>query len=140
MVHRAGPHDARASTGFAPVPAGDYRASIVGAAIGDVSRASSYGRCLTLTWQIEAGPFGNRLISQRLNLWAENMQNLDKVIAIANAQFAAIRAATGRLVPRDVDELCNIACRIKVGIASDPAGQYAQRNEVRAVRAAGMPV
>jgi len=139
MAHRAGLHHARGRAPAEPelVPSGDYRARIVDAVIERVSRTSDFGRCLKLTWQIEAGPFDNRLVRQRLSLWAENMSNLDKVIAIANAQFAAIRAATGRLVPQDVDELRDIACRIRVGIRSDPSGRHGPRNEVRAVRAVG---
>ncbi|QQM31709.1 DUF669 domain-containing protein [Martelella lutilitoris] len=138
MVQIAGHYDehAEASTGFDPVPFGDYRAKIIESGIEDISRNNDRGRCLQLTWQIEGGEYNGRLVWQRLNMWAENMNNLDKVRNIANSQFAAIREATGKTSPRDSEELHFITCTIKVKVQKDPNGQFPDRNEITAVKPA----
>ena len=137
MVDIAGTYDDQAEpSSFDPVPNGDYRAKIIETDIDDVSKSSDKGRCLKLTWQIETGPHDGRLVWQRLNLWAENMNNLDKVIQIANSQFAAIRQATGKLSPRDTSELEHIPCMISVTIRRDTNGQYADQNEIKNVKPA----
>jgi hypothetical protein len=128
---------AEASAGFDPVPFDDYRAKIIEADVEDVSKNNSYGKCLKLTWQIETGPYDGRLVWQRLNLWAEGMKNIDKVISIANSQFASIREATGKLTPQDTDELLHIPCMIKVAIKTDPSGQYGPQNEIKSVKPVG---
>lgn len=139
MVQIANSYDpnAEASSGFEPIPFGDYRAKIVEADVEDVSKNNSFGKCLKMTWQIETGPYDGRLVWQRLNLWAEGMNNIDKVISIANSQFAAIREATGKLTPQDTDELLHIPCMIKVAIKNDPSGQYGPQNEIKSVKPAG---
>jgi len=136
MANIANTYDpnAEATSTFEPVPAGEYRANIIEAEIEDVSKRDNKGRCLKLTWKLETGPYDGRLIWQRLNLWAENMNNLDKVINIANSQFAAIREATGRSAPQDTDELLHIPCIIKLSVRHDPSGQYEPQNEVRSVK------
>ena len=138
MVQIAGHYDehAEASTGFDPVPFGDYHAKIIESGIEDISRNNDRGRCLQLTWQIEGGEYNGRLVWQRLNMWAENMNNLDKVRNIANSQFAAIREATGKTSPRDSEERHFITCTIKVKVQKDPNGQFPDRNEITAVKPA----
>jgi len=142
MVNIAGSYDeqAEAQGEFEPIPAGDYRAKIIEASIEDVSKKDNKGRCLKLTWQIEGGPNDNRLVWQRLNLWGENMNNIDKVISIANSQFAAIRQACGKPIVQDTDELLHIPCTIRVKLKNDP--QYEPSNEVgnvKAVAGTGQP-
>ncbi len=61
------------------------------------------------------------------------MNNISKVIEIANAQFASVRHATGRISVRNTDELLHIPCMIRVTVKKDPNGQYADQNEVRGV-------
>ena len=101
---------------FAPkgsgVPAGTYRASIVEACI---ESAGCTGRWLCLTWQVLDGPEEGGLVMQRLHMYAEGISGLDKVVSEANAQFAAIRHATGVTIVRDTDELHGIPCSIVVG-------------------------
>lgn len=129
---------AEPSGDFSPIPAGTYRARIDEASIEDISRRDNKGRCLKLTWKVETGPHDGRLVWQRLNMWAENMTNLDKVISIANSQFAAIRQAVGKTIVNNTDELLHIPCDIYVTIRED-AG-HAPQNEVKSVKAAGNPV
>ncbi len=139
MVDISGAYDqnAEAQTSFDPLPAGEYRAKIIEAEIEDISKTSNKGRCLKLTWQIETGQYNDRLVWQRLNMWGENMSNLDKVISIAQSQFAAIRHATGKLTPQNTNELLHIPCTIKVIIKTDPSGQYDPQNEIKAVKVVG---
>lgn len=129
---------AEPSGDFSPIPAGTYRARIEEASIEDISKKDNKGRCLKLTWKVETGPHDGRLVWQRLNMWAENMNNLDKVISIANSQFAAIRQAVGKTIVNNTDELLQIPCDIYVTVV-ESAG-YAPQNEVKSVKAAGNPV
>lgn len=140
MVNIAGSYDENAepSGDFEPLPAGTYRARIIETAIEDVSRQNNFGRCLKLTWQVETGPYDGRLVWQRINMWAENMTNNDKVISIANSQFAAIRQATGKIIVNDSDELLQIPCDIYVALKVQE-GRNPQ-NEVKSVKPAGNPV
>lgn len=140
MVNIAGSYDENAepSGDFSPIPAGTYRARIEEASIEDISKKDNKGRCLKLTWKVETGPHDGRLVWQRLNMWAENMNNLDKVISIANSQFAAIRQAVGKTIVNNTDELLQIPCDIYVTVV-ESAG-YAPQNEVKSVKPAGNPV
>jgi hypothetical protein len=137
MVQIAGHYDQNAepsSGDFDPIPAGEYLAMIEQAEIAEISSRKEKGRCLVLTWKITGEHYAGRLIWQRLNMWAENMNNLDKVISIANSQFAAVREATGKLNVADTDELLQIPCIIKVKVV--PAkDQYPAKNEVTNVKA-----
>lgn len=136
MANISGSYDqnAEASADFAPIPNNNYRAKIIESSIEDISKNSNKGRCLKLTWQVETGAYDGRLVWQRLNMWPENMDNMDKVITIANSQFASIRQATGKLTPQDSSELHHIACDIYVGL-SKPQPGYNQQNEVKSVKA-----
>jgi hypothetical protein len=139
MVQIAGHYDQNAepsSGDFDPIPAGEYLAIIEQSEIAEISSKSEKGRCLVLTWKVQGSTHDGRLIWQRLNMWAENMNNLEKVISIANSQFAAVREATGKLNVADTDELLQIPCIIKVKVKTDPNGQYAPQNEVTSVKPA----
>jgi hypothetical protein len=137
MANIAGSYDEQAepSGDFAPIPVGTYRMKIIESDVEDISKKDSKGRCLKLTWQIETGAHDGRLVWQRLNMWAENMgPNTDKVIQIANSQFASIRQATGKIAPQDSSELHHIPCEVYVGL-SKPQEGYNQQNEVKSVKA-----
>ncbi len=116
---------------FDRIPAGTYQAAIVESEIVDISDREDKGRCLKLTWKLMGGDFEGRLFWQRIYLYAANMSNLDKVISIANSQFAAVRQATGKVAPRNSDELHNIPCMITIG----PQKNDANYDEVKSVRA-----
>jgi hypothetical protein len=137
MANIAGSYNEQAepSGDFSPIPAGTYRMKIIESDVEDISRKDNKGRCLKLTWQVETGPHDGRLVWQRLNMWAENMgPNTDKVIQIANSQFASIRQATGKIAPQDSSELHHIPCEAYVGL-SKPQEGYNQQNEVKSVKA-----
>lgn len=135
MVDIAGYYDESAEPqgDFSPIPAGAYAAEIVESEIEDVSRRSNKGRCLKLTWRVADGEFANRLLWQRLNMWAENMDNLEKVLSIANQQFASIRQATGVMAPKNTEELHFRPCMLRVVVKTDPSGQYGPQNEIKGV-------
>lgn len=114
-----------------PVPAGDYRAMIVESEIVDTKAGD--GRYLKLTWKVEGGEHDGRLIWQNLNLWNKNT----KAVEIAQRDLSAICHATGKLNVQDSDELAHIACLIRVSVRTDPNGNYAPQNEVKAVKPVG---
>lgn len=138
MANIAGSYDenAEASADFSPIPTNSYRMKIIESAVEDISKKDNKGRCLKLTWQVETGAYDGRLVWQRINMWAENMgPNTEKVIQIANSQFASIRQATGKIAPQDSSELHHIACEVYVGL-SKPQPGYNPQNEVKSVKAA----
>jgi hypothetical protein len=148
MVDIAGSYDpnAEATGEFEPLPAGEYRAKIIESDVEDISKTNNFGRCLKLTWQIETGPYDGRLVWDRISLWAENMIGkkgedagkdiTQKVLSIANSQFAAIRSATGRMAPQRTEELHDIPCTIKLAVQPGN-GNYGPSNAVRAVKPVG---
>lgn len=135
MANIAGSYDQNAEPqgDFSPIPAGDYRAVIEDSDIENISPKQAKGRCMKLAWKVDGGEFNGRLVWQRLNLWPENMNNMDKVVNIANGQFASIRAATGIPAPNDTKDLHHRPCIIRVALVSDPNGKYADKNEVKNV-------
>lgn len=137
MADIAGTYDpnAEAAQDFDVIPAGEYKAEIIESEIEDISRQSDKGRCLKLVWSILDGEFKGRLVWQRLNMWPENMSNMDKVTSIAQSQFASVRQATGKNIVQDSEELHHIPCVIKVGIRKDKNGVYNDQNEVKNVKA-----
>lgn len=140
MANIAGSYDPNAEPNgdFSPIPAGNYRAKIIESEIEAISKRSDKGRCLKLTWQVETGAYDGRLVWQRLNMWAADMgPNTDKVITIANSQFASIRTATGKLAPQDSSELHHIPCEIYVGLTKTTPEYPTPQNEVKSVKAIG---
>lgn len=121
--------DAAPNAGFEPLPAGDYTGKIIDAEIVNISKNNDYGRCLKLTWEIQDDDYNGRLLFDRINLWPEGMNNLNKVIQIANSRFAAIREALGVGAVVETDELLQIPCRLSVNIKNDP--QYGASNHIK---------
>jgi len=117
------------NAGFEPLPAGDYTGKIIDAEIVNISKNNDYGRCLKLTWEIQDDDYNGRLLFDRINLWPEKMNNIEKVIQIANSRFAAIREVlcVGAVV--ETDELLQIPCRLAVNIKNDP--QYGASNYIK---------
>lgn len=135
MANIAGSYDpnAEASQFDRLPPFQNQRAKIIDSDIIPISDRENKGRCLNLTWQIETGPLDGRLFWQRLNLWPENMDNMDKVQQIANSQFAAIREATGKMTPQDSSELHHIPCLVSYG----PQRKNPDYDEVKSVKPVG---
>lgn len=136
MVDLVGAYDAsaEASTGFEPLPPGQYVARIVDAKRNPISRRNDNGDCLNLTWKVDGGEHDGRLFWQRINLWLRG-SNEAKVREIANAQFAAVREATGVPMPKSTDELLERPCLVTLKIKRYPG--YPERNEVTSVKPVG---
>lgn len=133
MANIAGSYDPNAEVSqFDRLPAfTDQRAKIIESEIIPVSEKEDKGKCLNLTWQIETGPLDGRLFWQRINMWAANMgPNTDKVMSIAQSDFAAIRHATGKLTPQDSSELHHIPCLVSYG----PQKKNPDYDEVKSVK------
>lgn len=130
MVNLANSYDANA-TSDAPVSTGEHKAEIVESDIVPVSKQYPMGDCLILTWKIMEGPDAGKLIWQRLNLYFTG-RNAQKVVEIANVQFAGVRQATGVPTPQDSAELHNRPCRIVVGPQSN-APEYQDVKRVKAL-------
>ena len=140
MANIAGSYDqaAEPSASMDAIPAGTYRAQVIESELADISKNRDIGGCLVLCWKIEGGEYNGRLLWQRLNMFATNaMNNHQKVIDIANQQFASIRHATGKLNVTDSTELHYIPCDIRVAVETDPNGQYAPSNKIKGVNKVG---
>lgn len=122
---------------FGPIPAGIYTMRIISAERRPVSKTRDCGDHLNITWKVEGGDFDGRLVWQTINLWWERShESYDKVIKIANSQFAMIREATGVHMPKNTDELLERPCKCHVKIKAG-TGNYQDRNEVWKVEALG---
>jgi|GEM_PF-1692822 len=139
MVDLAGEYDEQAkpsSNNFDPLPAGDYVAELVNVDREPISKANDKGDCLAMTWKVRDGEFAGRLFWQRINLWWDAPEKTPgKVREIANAEFAAIREATGIKMPKSTDEILERACLVRLKTKADPG--YNPRNEVVSVKPVG---
>lgn len=134
MANISGAYDPNAEPGgdLDPIPAGKYKAEITESDVEPISKQNNKGQCLKLVWKVCDGEqFAGRLIWQRLNLWPENMNNQDKVVSIANGQFASIRKACGVEMPNDSTELHHRPCMVSVKIKKQEG--YNDQNEVSSV-------
>lgn len=129
MVNLANSYDATA-TADVPVSTGEHKAEIIESDIQPVSKQNPMGDCLVLTWKIMEGPDAGKLIWQRLNLYFAG-NNAQKVVEIANSQFAGVRQATDVPTPQDSSELHNRPCIIVVG----PQKNSPEYQEVKRVKA-----
>jgi hypothetical protein len=96
------------SSDFDPIPAGKYLALVTESAM--KPNKAGTGRFLQLTFQIQDGPYKNRLLWARLNLENPNAM----AVQIARAELSAICRATGVLAPNDSLELHNLPLVIHV--------------------------
>jgi hypothetical protein len=108
--------------GFEPLPAGSYIAMITDSEI-KATKAGT-GTILSLTHTVVDGPHANKKIFARLNVGNPNAT----AQKIGQEQFAAVRAATGVLQPRDTGELHGKPMKIKVKIRKDET--YGDSNEI----------
>jgi len=111
------------SSSFDPIPAGWYQAIISNSEM--KATRDGYGEYLSLTLQIIAGQYENRLVFARLNLKNAN----DKAVDIARKDLAAICRAVGVMSPQSSEELHDKPLMIKVKVR--PAqGEYDASNDV----------
>jgi hypothetical protein len=110
------------NAGFDPIPAGTYEVVIIGSKVKPTK--SGTGKFIELAMQVLNGPYQNRQLWDRLNLWNDN----DKAVQIARGTMSAICRAVGVLTPGDTSELHNrpLCCTVKV----KPDQNGNPRNEV----------
>jgi hypothetical protein len=98
------------STGFDPLPAGDYLLVITDSESKPTKAGT--GSYLALTLEVVEGQFQGRKLFHNLNLENPNQQAVD----IARAELSAICRAVGVPTPQDSCELHNLPMRVKVGL------------------------
>lgn len=109
--------------GFEPIPAGEYDVIIIDSKMKPTK--ANTGRYLELTLQVLNGPFQNRQLWDRLNLFNPN----EKAVQIAKGTLSAICRAVGVMTPKDSAELHNRPLRCRVVGTKDQNGNPS--NEVK---------
>jgi hypothetical protein len=115
--------------GFEPLPAGEYEVIIIDSKMKPTK--ANTGRYLELTLQVLNGPFQNRQLWDRLNLFNPN----DKAVQIAKGTLSAICRAIGVMTPKDSAELHNRPLRCRVVVTKDDKGNPS--NEVKGYKPRG---
>jgi len=110
------------SSGFEPLPAGEYRVCIVESEIKPTKAGT--GQLINLTLQVLDGQFQNRKIFERINWVNPNPQAQQ----IGRGTLSAICRAVGILTPADTAQLHNRPMRAKVKVVHDK--EYGDKNEV----------
>ena len=101
--------DAEPSSGYTPLPAGDYTLEIVESDYAANSKGT--GMLLKLKCQVVGGDHDGRPYYINLSLEHENSTAQD----IGQRDFAALRRSVGVLNPDDTEELHNRAFPVKIG-------------------------
>lgn len=109
------------------LPAGWYNCQIVGSEIKPTAKGGAY---LQLDLQVLDGQYAGRRIFDRLNIKNEN----PTAVEIAYRRLSAYCHAVGVLKVEDSQQLHGIPLKVRVTVRTDPSGQYAPSNEVRAVK------
>ena len=112
--------------GFDVLPAGEYEVCIVSSVV-EPTKAGD-GKFLKLELQVLNGPFQNRKVFDRLNLWNPSQQ----AVTIAQGTLSAICRAVGVLTPQDSSDLHNKPLRCKVVVKKSE--EYGESNEVKAYK------
>ena len=102
--------DAEPSSGYTPLPAGEYQMEIVESDY--VPTAKGTGMILKCKAQIVGGEFDQRPFYINYNLENDNEQ----AVEIGQRDFAGLRRATGVLNPQDTDELRFKTFSVKIGV------------------------
>jgi Protein of unknown function (DUF669) len=110
---------------FAPIPAGDYVAAVIGDEIKRTKAGD--GEYLQFCWEIVDGAHKGRRLWSRLNLWNKN----ETAVKIAKSEMKSIANATGIARPKDSAEFRDKLAVIKVVLEErdDKAGEF--RNEIK---------
>lgn len=124
MANLNGMYNPEAEPNSSPdkLPSGEYLAQIVES---DMKPTRSGGEYLELTYEVIEGEFKGRRHWERLNL----VNASDKVVEIANRQFASIREVTGVMNPRTSEELHYKPHVIRIQF--DAAGTTDRKGNVR---------
>ena len=113
-------------TSFEPIPAGEYTAMITDSELKDTKNGT--GKYLQLSFQILDGPYKNRIVFDRLNIFNVNPTAQE----IGQRALSALCHATGVLQVSDSAQLHNIPVIIKVAVR--PSDQYGDSNEVKSYK------
>lgn len=105
------------STGFDPLPEGEYVVSICDSKVGP-TKTDAASEMITLQYVVLDGKLKNRKLFDRFNTKNKSKQAQD----IGRAQFKNLRTAIGRLNPRDTIELHGVPFRIFVKCKSGNQG------------------
>jgi hypothetical protein len=116
-----------ASSPMDAVPTDWYPCLVSGTEIKETKTGT--GKYLMLTLDIIDGPFKNRKLFDRLNLWNRNQQAVD----IANKTMTAICQSVGIIQPRNHEEFRGKRLMAKAVKTNDP--QYGEGNEVKGYKA-----
>lgn len=121
--------DMPASTASDPIPAGWYTAQIVSAELCDTKAGT--GQYVKVRYDVTGPEHQGRVVFGNLNIRNPN----PKAEEIGRQQLGEIMSAIGLRQVQDTDELIGGQLQIKVAIRTDPTGQYAPQNEVKAFKA-----
>lgn len=102
--------DAEPSSGYTPLPAGEYQMEIVESDY--VATSKGTGMILKCKAQIVGGEYADRPFYINYNLEHQD----DQTQEIGQRDFAGLRRATGVLSPSDTSELHFKPFRVKIGI------------------------
>lgn len=102
--------DAEPSSGYTPLPAGEYQMEIVESDY--VATSKGTGMILKCKAQIVGGEYADRPFYINYNLENQN----DTAQEIGQRDFAGLRRATGVLSPSDTSELHFLPFRVKIGV------------------------
>jgi hypothetical protein len=117
------------SPDFEPIPKGSYVASITEAKVGPLK--SGKGQAVSLTWQIDGGPYACRLVFDRAIVSHESA----KAQEIGRRHLKDIASACGvNDAITDLSVLLNKPCLVFVKIETDETGEYSPKNRVGRVK------
>lgn len=105
--------DATPSSGYQPMPAGEYTLEIVESAY--VSTRDGLGMTLACKAQVVGGDHDGRPFYINYNLENQN----ETAQEIGQRDFAGLRRATGVLAPDDSEELHFKPFRVLIGVSED---------------------
>lgn len=109
------------STGFDPIPAGEYLATIIESE--QKTTKAGDGEYLKLVFEVLDGAFRGRKLFVNLNLKNPNPE----AVRIARAELSAICRAVGVLAPKDSVEIHNLPLTVKVGLKKNDLGESENR-------------
>lgn len=102
--------DAEPSSGFKPLPAGEYTLEIVESEYDTNTKGT--GMVLGCKAQVVGGDYDGRPFYLNYNLENEN----DIAVEIGQRDFAGLRRATGVLAPDDSEQLHFLQFRVKISV------------------------
>ena len=116
------------STGFDPIPAGNYTALITGAEL--VATKSGSGQYIKIEWTVTGPKHANKKVWQNINIKNAN----PKAEEIARQQLGEVMRASGLATVQDTDQLIT-GRDLEVKISIRKSEEYGDSNEIKGVKA-----